>query len=80
MLLYLLIGQQELRTKKLVGEPKRVNFRDLKLKYSVEDRELKAEDIGGGAKFVNDPSNLPDIDWVPENGISNSPDKAPRKT
>ena len=31
--------------------------------------------MGRGAKFVNYPSNLPDIDWVPENDISNSPDK-----
>ena len=28
--------------------------------------------MGRGAKFVNDPSNLPDIDWVPENDISDS--------
>ena len=60
---------------KETGEPKRVNVRDLKLKDPAEDWELKAEDMGRGAKFVNDPSNLPDIDWVPENDISNSPDK-----
>ena len=33
-----------------------------------------------GAKFVNDPSNLLDIDWVPENDISNSPDKDQEKS
>ena len=60
---------------KETGEPKRVNVRDLKLKDPAEDWELKAEEIGRGAKFVNDPSNLPDIDWIPENDISNSPDK-----
>ena len=60
---------------KETGEPKRVNVRDLKLKDPAEDWELKAEEIGRGAKFVNDPSNLPDIDWIPENDISYSPDK-----
>ena len=60
---------------KETGEPKRVNVRDLKLKDPAEDWELKAEDMGRGAKFVNDPSNLPDIDWVPENDISDSLDK-----
>ena len=60
---------------KETGEPKRVNVRDLKLKDPAEDWELKAEDIWRGAKFVNDPSNLPDIDWIPENDISNLPDK-----
>ena len=60
---------------KETGEPKRVNVRDLKLKDPAEDWELKAEEIGRGAKYVNDPSNLPDIDWIPENDISNSPDK-----
>ena len=45
----------------------------------MKDWELKAEDLGRGAKFVNDPSNLSDIDWVPENDISNSPDKDQEK-
>lgn len=64
------------------GEPKRVNVRDLKLKNPAEDWELKPEDIGRGAKFVNSPRNLPDIDWTiesdndnPGNDNSNSPDK-----
>ena len=35
--------------------------------------------MGRGVKFVNDPSNLPDIDWIPENDISNSPDKDQEK-
>ena len=61
------------------GEPKRVNVRDLKLKDPAEDWELKPEDIGRGAKFVNHPNNLPDIDWtieseneLPENDTNNS--------
>ena len=59
---------------KETGEPKRVSVKD-----PAEDWELKAEDMGRGAKFVNDPSNLPDIDWIPENDISNSPDKDQEK-
>ena len=31
--------------------------------------------MGRAAKFINDPRNLPDIDWIPEHDISNSPDK-----
>ena len=64
---------------KETGEPKGVNVRDLKLKDPAEDWQLKAEDIGRGEKFVNGPSNLPDIDWVSENDISNSPDKDQEK-
>ena len=56
------------------GEPKRVNVRDLKLKDPAEDWKLKPENIGRGAKFVNDPNNLPDIDWLPENDNENLPD------
>ena len=59
-------------TNKTTGEPKRVNVRDLRLKDPAEDWDLKAESMGRGAKFVNDPSNLPDIDWTPEN--DNLPD------
>ena len=54
-------------TNKKTGEPRRVNIRDLKLKDPAEDWELKAENIGRGAKFINDPKGLPDIDWTPEN-------------
>ena len=56
------------------GEPKRVNVRDLKLKDPAEDWKLKPEDIGRGAKFVNAPNNLPDIDWLPENDNEDLPD------
>ena len=66
-------------TNKNTGEPKRVNIRDLKLKDPAEDWELKAEDMGRGAKFVNNPANLPDIDWVPENDNDKSPDKSNNK-
>ena len=61
-------------TNKDTGVPKRVNVRDLKLKDPAEDWNLKAESMGRGAKFVNDPSNLPDIDWIPENDNDNLPD------
>ena len=54
-------------TNKETGEPRRANIRDLKLKDPAEDWELKAENIGRGAKFINDPKGLPDIDWTPEN-------------
>ena len=40
---------------------------DLKLKDPAEDWDLKADCIGRGAKFINDPKALPDIDWIPEN-------------
>ena len=30
---------------------------------------LKADSIGRGAKFINDPIALPDIDWIPEHEI-----------
>ena len=53
-------------TNKETGEPKRVNVKDIKLKDPAEDWDLKADSIGRGAKFVNSPTNLPDIDWVPE--------------
>ena len=53
-------------TNKDTGEPKRVNVRDLKLKDPAEDWDLKADSIGRGAKFINDPIALPDIDWIPE--------------
>ena len=48
------------------GKPKRVNVRDLKLKDPAEDWDLKADQIGRGAKFINDPTALPDIDFTPE--------------
>ena len=51
-------------TNKETGEPKRVNVRDLKLKDPAEDWDLKADTIGRGAKFINDPKALPDIDFV----------------
>ena len=53
-------------TNKDTGEPKRVNVRDLKLKDPAEDWDLKPDSIGRGAKFINDPKALPDIDWLPE--------------
>ena len=53
-------------TNKETGEPKRVNVRDLKLKDPAEDWDLKADTIGRGAKFINDPKALPDIDFVDE--------------
>ena len=53
-------------TNKETGEPKRVNVRDLKLKDPAEDWDLKADTIGRGAKFINDPKALPDIDFVNE--------------
>ena len=59
-------------TSKETGEPKRVNVRDLKLKDPAEDWDLKADTIGRGAKFINDPKALPDIDFVDEH---NSPIK-----
>ena len=48
------------------GKPKRVNVRDLKLKDPAEDWDLKADQIGRGAKFINNPTALPDIDFTPE--------------
>ena len=56
-------------TNKDTGEPKRVNVRDLKLKDPAEDWDLKPDSIGRGAKFINDPKKIPNIDWVPEDDI-----------
>ena len=60
---------------KETGEPKRVNVRNLKLKDPAEDWDLKAEEMGRGAKFVNHPDALPDIDWLPEKDTGNTTDK-----
>ena len=36
------------------------------MKHPAEDWELKADNIGCAAKFVNHPDNLPDIGLLPE--------------
>ena len=45
------------------GRTNRYNVGDLKLKYPIEDCELKLSPIGRAAKFVHHPDNLPDIDF-----------------
>lgn len=50
----------------LTGKSKRCNVRDLKVKHPAEDWELKAENIGRAARYVNHPDNLPDIDLTTE--------------
>ena len=50
----------------LTGRSKCYNVTDLKLKHPAEDWELKADNIGHAAKFVNHPDNLSDIDLLPE--------------
>ena len=44
------------------GRTKRCNVGDLKLQHLSEDCKLKLSPIGRGAKFVNYPDNLPEMD------------------
>ena len=43
---------------------RRCNVGDLQKKHPHEDWQLKASNVGRAAKFVNHPSNLPEVEYT----------------
>ena len=46
------------------GRTRRCNVGDLQKKHPHEDWKLKASNVGRAAKFVNHPSNLPEVEYT----------------
>ena len=46
------------------GRTRRCNVGDLQKKHPHEDWQLKARNVGTAAKFVNHPSNLPEVEYT----------------
>ena len=46
------------------GRIRRCNFGDLQRKHPHEDWQLKASNVGRMTKFVNHPSNLPEVEYT----------------
>ena len=49
---------------KVSGRTRRCNFGYLQKKHAYEDWQLKASYVGRAAKFVNHPSNLPEVEYT----------------
>ena len=61
------------------GRTRRCNVGDLQKKHPHEDWQLKASNFGRAAKFVNDPSNLPEVEYTvdkPDNCGNDKPSKS----
>ena len=46
------------------GRTRKCNVGDLQKKHSHKDWQLKASNVGTAAKFVNHPSNLPEVEYA----------------
>ena len=46
------------------GRTRRCNVADLQKKHPHEGWQLKASNVGRAAKFVNHPSNLPEVEYT----------------
>ena len=68
------------------GRTRRCNVWDLQKKHPLEDWQLKASNVGRAAKFVNHPSNLPEVEDTLDkpdncgNGKSTKGGHKPRKS
>ena len=61
------------------GRTRRCNVGDLQKKHPHEDWQLKASNVGRAAKFVNHPSNLPEVEYTvdkPDNCGNDKPSKS----
>ena len=60
------------------GRTRKCNVGDLQKKHPHEDWQLKASNVGRAAKFVNHPSNLPEVEYTvdkPDNCGHDKPSK-----
>ena len=61
------------------GRTRGCNVGDLQKKHPHEDWQLKASNVGRAAKFVNHPSNLPEVEYTvdkPENCGNDKPSES----